>query len=348
LFKEINTYLQTNKVDVFWKEIITIYETLKDWYNDYYIYHMVGTLVLLSVPPKKGEGNAKFIVDLYTEHKDCNKTEFRDKLKSRLKEAYLKRMDKWDLSSLNYEKNKNLIKDVLLLFNIALLVNANQKCARNNYERFPFDYYKDTPIEVEHINPRNPEDNNQKSKQAWKTITEVVLRDVGENDLAEKTETNKETMEKWVTKAEIHMLGNLTLIDKQLNIGFSNGTFMTKRNHVISAMRGETVKLDSGADKEYPTSVLFPGTRWVFLREWRLGNGLTQDTFTKEFWCKAERDSYVSKIEIALDLLLGLTVVDALQQQPPITDETAFDEPTGNREGLIAEQEEIDKDGTDE
>ena len=309
LFKVINAHLSESPAEVekFWEEIVSIYETLQDWYKDYYIYHMVGAISLLS---RKEKNNAEFVCALYKAYNGCKKSEFRQKLRDKLREAYEEIIGDTDLRSLRYGNNNNQIKSSLLLFNIALLLNTNNVCSKNVAEWFPFDYYKENQIDIEHINPQNPEENKREKRLEWQSVTKDILCDAGEKDLVVSSEAEPDvknaTMEKWAAKAETHVIGNLTLVDHDLNGGFSNGTFVKKRDHVIAAMRGEEVSLDAGGTKSYDASVLLPGARWVFLREWRLEGGLSMDTFRKNYWSKGERNYYTAKIESALRQLLNM------------------------------------------
>ena len=93
-------------------------------------------------------------------------------------------------------------------------------------------------------------------------------------------------------------------MDDKLNKGFSNGTFREKRNHVLSAMFGESV---TTSEKTYPDSVLLPGARWVFLRQWRtdVSDTLQPELMTKDFWTKKEREFYVKTMENALHTMLA-------------------------------------------
>lgn len=309
LYRTLLAQLGDKGVKAVWENIVTIFETLQDWYQDYYIYHIIGACSLFGGE----ETNAEFVCNLYRSYNSQNKKQFRAMLRNCLKERYeavLKNTD--GLRHLTYENNYNEVKSVLLLFNIALLLNTYDACNGNTAERFPFDYYKSTPIEVEHINPRHPDTKaTVQEVTAWQNDILAVVEENGKRQSIEaKSSREKIGADIWETAAEVHSIGNLTLVDKQLNIGFSNGTFDKKRNHVLAAMRGETVKLDSEKEKSYGESVLFPGARWVFLRQWRtdVHSELSSSLMTKAFWSKAEREFYVDRLEESLSFLLGISI----------------------------------------
>ena len=69
--------------------------------------------------------------------------------------------------------------------------------------------------------------------------------------------------------AGIHSFDNLTLLDKDLNIRYSNHAFNQKRNHLLYAVFGLPIPNDKEEESiYYNKSVIFPGTKWVFLREY--------------------------------------------------------------------------------
>lgn len=315
LYRAVLAKLLTDGVEQLWHSVVTIYETLQDWHRDYYTYHMIGACSLLG----KKESNANFVCNLYQAYNQKTQSQFRNKLKDLLKERYDAVMKKpGTIRSLSYENFYDETKSVLLLFNIALLLNTYHICPSSTAERFPFDYYKLTGIEIEHINPRHPDTKaSDETVATWRADMEAVVE---ENDktamIKEKKKRSMSNIAAWENAAEVHSIGNLTLVDKQLNIGFSNGSFKDKRNHVLSAMFGEKVAIKTG-EKEYPTSVLFPGARWVFMRQWRtdVDSRLSLDLMTRDYWSKAEREFYVEKLEKSLQLLLGSLTNDTTEEE---------------------------------
>jgi hypothetical protein len=137
----------------------------------------------------------------------------------------------------------------------------------------------------------------------------VVVEENNNKQMIErKTNRSQSTIDAWENAAEVHSIGNLTLVDKQLNIGFSNGSFREKRNHVLAAMYGESITIKSG-EKTYSSSILLPGARWVFMRQWRTDKDstLSPEIMVKDFWSKAEREFYVQKLETSLKILGVIT-----------------------------------------
>ncbi len=303
LYRAVLSTLKTRHVKDIWAGIVNIFETLQDWYREYYIYHMIGACSLL----EKGDDNARFVCDLYTRYITQTKSDFRATLRDGLKKHYDDLMKDTDgIRSLSYDETKTETKLTLFLFNIALLLNAYTTCPDNTAERFPFDYYKEHAIEVEHINPRHPKKEASKPEvDAWRDEMRSVVEENGKQPLIDTNGgRTRITADMWETAAEVHSIGNLTLVDDKLNKGFSNGTFREKRNHVLSAMFGESV---TTGEKTYPHSVLLPGARWVFLRQWRtdVSDTLQPELMTKDFWTKKEREFYVKTMENALHTMLA-------------------------------------------
>lgn len=313
LYRAVYEQLKKGKVKSIWDDILEIYETLQDWYKDYFYYHVIGCCSSLKKLDNI-DSNADFICSLFKKHKEgANKDDFKKYLLTFLGENLAKDVlaekGKKDISvalrkirTLSY--GDPATKDVLLVFNIALLINAFSTCKQNTAERFPFSYYKDFSIDVEHINPKHPDKKTDASQAIWEKNMASVMEDNGEktiNDIvSEAWQSRYEEIER---AADINTIGNLTLVDKKLNIGFSNESFLEKRNHVLCAMFGMKM-----VDRDYSQSVVFPGARWVFMREW-LANGVEKNLpshiLSCNLWSKQERKIYVNYIVESLSLLFG-------------------------------------------
>lgn len=283
-----------------WSEIKQLYDTLMDWYRDFFWYHMIGLYVETT-----DEKSSKVVIDLYKKYGDCSKSKFAEYLKKRIRnrsalKLYEKEQQKgkdknsdedgWQSSItdcsgifngneefLRYGNSdaKSSIKSILLLFNVALRVNAYKVCPDNQTDRFPFDYYKnkENPLEIEHISPQNP----QKEQKTHETLDDC------------------------------NELSNLTLLDKGVNGSYGNSDFQTKRSRIIAAMYGleYQVQRDDGTQgmqsKVYGKSVILPGTAWVFLRQY------ADDKVTNmpDTWTKDDRDHYLEFMKQSIFKLLN-------------------------------------------
>ena len=130
----------------FWEGVKKTFLTLRYWYEDYEIYHLVGFLVAAKLKIK----------DIYKEATDKTKTEFRKVLKDKIKEKI--KIDK--LKELEYEKNNADITNTLLLFNIATILNSE-----SNFTRFSFDKFNKEKWSLEHIHAQNVEEIKGSEKQ---------------------------------------------------------------------------------------------------------------------------------------------------------------------------------------
>lgn len=330
-----------------WQEIVCIYETLLDWYDDYFLYHTIGLLIAIS----DKDDAAGLIKDLYNDYcgnddRCRTKTAFNKSLLERImKNSSLKKIltadgngtelvETIDPGSLSYDDSddKKTIKNLLLLYNIALLVNAQSTSPHNKYERFPFDYYKTYPIEIEHINPQNPNgsDYDKKDHVDWARETmrvylhENAANNNEVNDLCEKLNMSEENkpkdveltdadimnIEKW---SGIHSFDNLTLLDKDLNIRYSNNDFNIKRDHILYAVFGLPIPNDKKDEQTYYSkSVVFPGTKWVFLREYAdPGSGENSNKIYHNYWSKKDKEAYIKSIQESISTYLRCLIGEA-------------------------------------
>lgn len=336
--------LKSDNANTVWQKAVQCYQTLRDWYEDYFFYHMIGYIIAVDKRP-----SPEIIKKLYDEYKDSSKGEFKNKLKEHICEQELVKpifdeekninLDNPE-NGLTYDGNKKSVKAVLLLFNVALLVNAYEINPDNATERFSFKLYKSTknPIEIEHINPRHLEgkDAGKNKKVKWaNAVLDIISKEhpsdkaVDEkeplNDLREEVNRanwesqNNSLVERLEEAARLHDLSNLTLLDKKLNASYKDNFFSEKRKHILAARFGYPIpkSIDTGKDY-YKQSVIFPGTMWVFLREYQEEPGkqnqaLENDSAdqsqapvnTSDFWTREDREKYIETMEESISRLLA-------------------------------------------
>ena len=321
-----------------WMKIVQIYNTLLDWYHDYYFYHMIGVIAAVDEAE-----TSKLIRTLYDSYSKSTKKEFRRTLKEWIrKEACYKtpfhKTDKnsdWVISAaeniclegadndeISYVKNKAVIKPILLLFNVALLLNAYSKNPENAEERFSFKLYKgkstfrdDNPIEIEHINPHHLEgkredktDYTAGDRKNWALKTLDIITDPDKHetlkeriDAADWNHPDKlgKLIDEIEAAANVNALNNLTLLDKNLNGRYKDYFFDVKRKHILAARFGHPVPGKNG--EFYEKSVIFPGTMWVFLRQYITDGGASN---TDERWNDADRTAYIRQMRESIYELL--------------------------------------------
>lgn len=277
LFRVVNSELADEAEEQaknIWGQIQTIYDTLQDWYSEYEYYHEIGLLLIISDKEK----DVDVINKLYKKYMNSNKKEFKRYILKEIRDKYfgngksypftlpdLKQIEN-DLGNINF--SDNYVKNVLLLYNIALLVNAN-----NTYERFPFELYKDKVWDIEHINPQTPKESSdgENEKKAWLDSYLGVLEngfDISDDPTIIQDivnfNTNKlkdfESIAKRVNVllkiTENDSITNLVLLDSGTNRGYKNSCFVDKRKKII-----EIERTTNNDEKYIPI-----GTKWVFLK----------------------------------------------------------------------------------
>lgn len=124
-----------------WEEVQNCFSALKEWFDDPVYYHYIGYLITCGVS----------IVDIYSMYDDSPKDDFIQKVKESIRgivkdvhytiEKDVTTGKDVTTFSLSYVNDKELIRRLLLLFNIQYMIIHNSK-SEHWYVRFPFDLYK--------------------------------------------------------------------------------------------------------------------------------------------------------------------------------------------------------------
>lgn len=297
IFRAISEFLVGKDVDDVWKEIQDIYDTLRDWYNDYFLYHTIGLLLIID----KGN-DAVIINELYNEYSKVDKKTFKNHILNRIKELYVsdkkvtpfskfdEEQIKADLEELTIQESEK-VRSVLLLYNIALLVNAN-----NTYERFPFELFKNGTWDIEHINPQTPKDATAEEKKNWLQSYMQIIKDREILDNIEKCiQDNYENfavvsdmVSQKLDIVDNDSISNLVLLHASINRGYKNDCFSEKRKKII-----EVVRTKSNDEKYIPI-----GTKWVFLKGYDKASQLV-------VWAADDMKEYVEDISAKIYKMLG-------------------------------------------
>lgn len=297
IFRAISEFLVGKDVDDVWKEIQDIYDTLRDWYNDYFLYHTIGLLLIID----KGN-DAVIINELYNEYSKVDKKTFKNHILNRIKELYVsdkkvtpfskfdEEQIKADLEELTIQESEK-VRSVLLLYNIALLVNAN-----NTYERFPFELFKNGTWDIEHINPQTPKDATAEEKKNWLQSYMQIIKDREILDNIEKCiQDNYENfavvsdmVSQKLDIVDNDSISNLVLLHASINRGYKNDCFSEKRKKII-----EVERTKSNDEKYIPI-----GTKWVFLKGYDKASQLV-------VWAADDMKEYVEDISAKIYKMLG-------------------------------------------
>ena len=278
-----------------WGEIKHIFQTFKEWYHDFELYHLIGLLIHL------GED----IDDILSiKEESTSKKDF----KNHIKEKICKKIEEiGNIREVSYSENKYKAKRILLIFNIISILNS-----KDEINRFPFYQYQSISWDIEHIHAKADNINEQKKwleefknwllqsgneeliKKYSDRIEEVLAVEKNNNreeDLKEEEDKMRTLIEDIYddfsnTKEEgeafdIDNLSNLALLDSSTNRGYGKAPFPQKRTTIIKR------------DEE---GVFIPlCTRNVFLKYY------SPHTNSLLFWSATDRKNYLDKIEETLE-----------------------------------------------
>ena len=239
-FHIINHYLQNDTRDEkekketiyenLWSEVKNYFRILNEWYEDREFFHKIGFLIIYSEKTRLDFVSMLDFVAEYT-RENSTKKEFKDFLDNQIKEIFRN----IEVEDLNYEKDKEPIRKILLWFNISTIIQ-NEK----SNIKFQFDRYKKESWDIEHIRSQADKyPKNYKEKEEW--IADVINQTTKTKEEILKTpkDFNKffdEMQEKIEGKDndfDKHSIGNLTLLDSVTNRGYGNAFFSIKRKTII-------------------------------------------------------------------------------------------------------------------
>ena len=268
-----------------WSDIKKIFLTFKFWFKDIEYYHLVGFLVT---------SNILSIEKIYNAAKDRTKNDFNNFLKEKIKE----KIKIEEIDGLKYPENRKELENILLLFNIATILNN-----KSSNIRFSFSEFSTKKWSLEHIHAQNDKGLKDKNAQdVWLSSVEKYLDDnkTGDKQLAEMIgsfkEDNKrndffalqiEILNRFGDKdlLDMHGIGNLALLAAENNSSLCNGLFIEKREKIIEMDKnGEFIPIC---------------TKNVFLKYY------TKKLSDVYFWSKQDQEDYKGSIIKTLENFLG-------------------------------------------
>lgn len=297
----------TNRCDS-WESIVRYYQQLKEWYNDFNLYHQIGYLVTVG-------HSIKTLLDIAM-NRGKKKSEFKDEVINMIRQSVIFEQNKEvvDYADLSYEYHSGYIHTLLLLFNVETIRQKG-----NEENRFPFERYKkEGTWSLEHIHAQNSE--NLKTNNEWKEWLELHKRSLAElmktydknmsqcesivniidkiddvishiNDKNYKGSIRDEftaiapDIVKFLSvgndeKQLMHTLSNMALLTVGKNAALSNSTFDVKRSKVL--------EMDK-AGEYIPTC-----TKNVFMKYYS-----SSDT-KLHFWADEDRRCYIEAMNDVL------------------------------------------------
>ena len=281
-----------------WELIERYMQQLKEWYNDFDLFHHIGFLVATGT-------SVKSLLDIaMSTDNPIKKSEFRLKVLEMIRERMIFKVgeEEIDYAELNYEKHSEYIQCAILLFNVETI---RQKGDENI--RFPFDRYKNEGTwSLEHIHAQNSE--SLKTNQEWKGWLEIhkksleglevssegkkqiddviskmdaVISHIDENGYKGSIRDEFNAIAPAVInilsdgddKSQMHTLSNMALLTVGENATLNNSTFDVKRMKIID--------MDKAGDY-IPIC-----TRNVFMKYYS-----SSDT-KLHFWSEEDRKGYI-------------------------------------------------------
>lgn len=283
-----------------WDKVKDYFMAFEEWFSDPEWYHYIGFLIYC------GES----IITIY---ELTQKESTKKKITKGLIDAISHHLAKvsWNEDvpvpylDLSYPKNDGLIKRVLLLFNLAPIIEQSKNGTL--IYKFPFKAFKEGHWDTEHIDAYNSLKMKDRKDQiawlefakidlAWLLADDPLLEQVGDfisgkdgaynfDYLLEKiTEKSGERIDNEESEDLKKNIGNLTLLNAHLNRSYGNALFPTKRRKII--------EYDAKGD------FMPVNTRNVFLKYYdRQGT-------TRTKWTAADMEEYRNTIAQTLSAFL--------------------------------------------
>lgn len=193
-----------------WKKVKETFYILQGWFEDSVVYNLIGYHI----------ATGKSLSDILKKFgKSKTKQDFKNYLIKECKSI----IDYKNFNHLTYYENKNEVRNLLLLLNIATL-NARE----NEGLKFSFFNYHSQKWDVEHISPQNPQ-NDEELMKAIKDIKDNEEINAFRQALENGDDTSKFIAKYFAQDEYLNRIENLTLLTASNNRGIKNGFFFEKR-----------------------------------------------------------------------------------------------------------------------
>lgn len=227
-------------VETIWQEVQNIYNRLLCWYNDNFLYNLIGFLV-----EKNGD---RELSEIWNDCQNKSTIEFKESVRGRV----IKNIPaNEDIEKMVYKDGRT--KNVLLLFNILSLMSIDErKDYKYNFnDKFHFDLYKDENWDKEHVHATASE--SLQSKVEWVKWLKDLDGKLVEKKLVEKKDKlieanpvdNKDEYLKWIRNAKEVKDSDYPAIKEDKNETFkplSKEEFDKMFNGIVSALEGDDDK----------------------------------------------------------------------------------------------------------
>lgn len=256
-----NSKCDYSKIKTIWENIKNYYYTIKDWYLDNDLYHLIGIIVSFDI-------NINEFIENNSNIK--NKNELKSKLKNEIirhlkltnKDNKLKFGD-IDYLELDYNNDKDGVNKIFTLLNCLECYN-NKDNRFNEHFRYRFDIHNKYKWSIEHIIPRNPKKDtildyfndiikilyNEQNEELEKIKGEIKEKlnepkykefngSIEKLKLSNNDKLKEEFIEDFNNIININNIGNLALLGIDTNSSLKNKIFKEKRNILLKFISNE-------------------------------------------------------------------------------------------------------------
>lgn len=230
-----------------WKEVMTLFRTLDDWFCTPATYNYIGLL------SQCGEDITRLIVYYNNMSAESTQGDFVAFLKDRIR-FYLRGVKRDEEGNITTQyKDRNNIYRILLTLNIHLLNIQNSKLgSESEVYKFPFDVLNAQDWDIEHIDSFHTNAlKKDELKEEWISTAKEDRKDFLTDEEKEEIDRNMENkdydavidiLKKNAGETEIsedvkNGIGNLTLLDAETNRSYGNSLFCTKRRIIIDRIK---------------------------------------------------------------------------------------------------------------
>lgn len=222
-----------------WKDVQGVFRRIHSWYSDRTLFHRIGYLMNRKgrKPEEKLDALASWLCDAELK----SKTDMLKQFNKQIRDSICK-----PLCSLYYGQDNDALNDVLLLFNIAIIMGRRQE-----ESRYPFREHKTAKWTLEHIHAKQErsliiEDmkviahllgigNSIIHKESEQEYSDAInskfgnTESVDQNGVSMTQICHGEGGWKLIDTKETHGLENLALLGHRANAAFNNSLYLEKR-----------------------------------------------------------------------------------------------------------------------
>ena len=326
------------RIKTIWDQVMEIYLTLKEWYDDMELYHYIGFLIYCNNKPK-------YLYSLYKEwSKSTSKSEFRKQyLINEIKSCTKIK----DLDNIIYDTKEGGPKhncfSILLLHNVQTVINRNTVLLKNEkytagvFYKFPFHICKSEGWDIEHIDSNTTNSlNDIRTQREWLLNAYFGLTEEKDNNIretikifflkypADQENVNKkerdeefEELRKQIegdefdnslrlTQEEKNKIWNFVLLDASTNRSYGNAIYPAKRRVIIGKEQGKkyaSPTIDEEGEikvkaEEGQSSFIPPCTKHVFMKYY------DTTAFNPYSWTREDAKVYLEDIKKTLEPFL--------------------------------------------